>query len=97
MLKNHASRHGYYETLLIRNNKLTEGSASNVFIVKDNIVHTPMLSNELLPGVTRDLLIDLLKDNNMTIIESVKIKFDVFLAECYPKRKVIRKSPKKLK
>ena len=33
MLKNHASRHGYYETLLIRNNKLTEGSASNVFIV----------------------------------------------------------------
>ena len=70
MLKNHASRHGYYETLLIRNNKLTEGSASNVFIVKDNIVHTPMLSNELLPGVTRDLLIDLLKDNNMTINES---------------------------
>ena len=70
MLKNHASRHGYYETLLIRNNKLTEGSASNVFIVKDNIVHTPMLSNELLPGVTRDLLIGLLKDNNMTINES---------------------------
>ncbi len=70
MLKNHASRHGYYETLLIRNNKLTEGSASNVFTVKDNIVHTPMLSNELLPGVTRDLLIDLLKDNNMTINES---------------------------
>ena len=70
MLKNHASRHGYYETLLIRNNKLTEGSASNVFIVKDNIVHTPMLSNELLPGVTRDLLIDLLKDNNMAINES---------------------------
>lgn len=33
----------------------------------------------------------------MTIIESVKIKFDAFLVECYPKRKVIRKSPKKLK
>jgi len=70
MLKNHASKHGYYETLLIRNNKLTEGSASNVFMVKDNIIHTPKLSNELLPGVTRDLLIDLLKDNNMIINES---------------------------
>ena len=70
MLKNHASKHGYYETLLIRNNKLTEGSASNVFMVKDNIIHTPRLSNELLPGVTRDLLIDLLRENNMAINES---------------------------
>lgn len=70
MLKNHASSHGYYETLLIRNNKLTEGSASNVFTVKNNIIHTPKLSNELLPGVTRDLLIDLIKTNNMTINES---------------------------
>jgi hypothetical protein len=32
-----------------------------------------------------------------TIIESVKIKFDMFLSERYPKRKIIRKSPKKLK
>lgn len=70
MLKNHASSNGYYETLLIRNNKLTEGSASNVFTVKNNIIHTPKLSNELLPGVTRDLLIDLIKTNNMTINES---------------------------
>jgi D-alanine transaminase len=38
--------------------------------VKDDIVHTPRLSNELLPGVTRDLLIDLLNDNNITINES---------------------------
>jgi D-alanine transaminase len=70
MLKNHASKNGYYETLLIRDNKLTEGSASNVFIVKDNIIHTPRLSNKLLPGVTRDLLIDLLKNNDMAINES---------------------------
>ena len=38
--------------------------------MKDDIVHTPRLSNELLPGVTRDLLIDLLKDNNISINES---------------------------
>ena len=38
--------------------------------MKDDIVHTPRLSNELLPGVTRGLLIDLLKDNNITINES---------------------------
>jgi D-alanine transaminase len=39
-------------------------------MVKDNIIHTPRLSNELLPGVTRDLLIDLLRENNMAINES---------------------------
>jgi len=61
---------GFYETLLIRNNKLTEGSASNVFTVKDSKIYTPRLSNELLPGVTRDLLIDLLKDHHMKVIES---------------------------
>ena len=70
LLKNLAHTNGYYETLLIRNNKLTEGSASNVFTVKDSKIYTPRLSNELLPGVTRDLLIDLLKDNHMKVIES---------------------------
>ena len=70
LLKNLAHMGGFYETLLIRNNKLTEGSASNVFTVKDSKIYTPRLSNELLPGVTRDLLIDLLKDHDMKVIES---------------------------
>ena len=70
LLKNYASQNGFYETLLIRNNKLTEGSASNVFMVKDGKVYTPKLGSELLPGVTRDLLIMLMKENNLDIIES---------------------------
>ena len=70
LLKNLASSNGFYETLLIRNNKLTEGSASNVFLAKENKIFTPKLSNELLPGVTRNLLIELLNDKNMRVIES---------------------------
>ncbi len=70
LLKNYAVNNNFYETLLIRNNKLTEGSASNVFIVKDKVIYTPKLSNELLPGVTRDLLIDLLNNQDMEVIES---------------------------
>ena len=42
-----------YETILIHNDKVTEGSASNIFIVKNNTVFTPKLGNELLSGVTR--------------------------------------------
>ena len=39
-------------------------------IVKDKVIYTPKLSNELLPGVTRDLLIDLLNNQDMEVIES---------------------------
>ena len=53
----------------MKNNKLTEGSASNVFIVKDQIIQTPKLSNELLPGVTRNLIIGLLQDKNIKVKE----------------------------
>ena len=77
LLKNHAADNDLYETLLMRNNKLTEGSASNVFIVKNNLIHTPKLSNELLPGVTRDLLIDLLRKNDLQVMESDVTKDDL--------------------
>ena len=81
LLKNHASNNGCYETLLIRNKKLTEGSTSNVFIVKDEIIYTPKLSNELLPGVTRGLLIRLLNENHLKVIESDIYESDVVNAD----------------
>ena len=81
LLKNHASSNGCYETLLIRNKRLTEGSTSNVFIVKDEIIYTPKLSNELLPGVTRGLLIKLLNQNNLKVIESDIYQSDLINAD----------------
>ena len=81
LLKNHASSNRCYETLLIRNNKLTEGSTSNVFIVKDEIIYTPKLSNELLPGVTRGLLIKLLNENHLKVIESDIYESDIVNAD----------------
>ena len=81
LLKNHASSNGCYETLLIRNKKLTEGSTSNVFIVKGEIIYTPKLSNELLPGVTRGLLIKLLNENHLKVVESDIYESDVVNAD----------------
>ena len=81
LLKNYASSNGCYETLLIRNKKLTEGSTSNVFIVKDEIIYTPKLGNELLPGVTRGLLIKLLNENHLKVIESDIYESDVVNAD----------------
>ncbi|MDB3972745.1 aminotransferase class IV [Gammaproteobacteria bacterium] len=81
LLKNYASSNECYETLLIRDNRLTEGSTSNVFIVKDEVIYTPKLSNELLPGVTRGLLIKLLGQNNLKVIESDISQSDLINAD----------------
>ena len=47
------------ETLLIRDNKVTEGAASNLFLIEHGTVITPPKSNYLLPGITRDLVLEL--------------------------------------
>jgi len=36
---------------------ITEASACNVFIVKNGTICTPKLDNQLLPGITRDILL----------------------------------------
>jgi len=81
LLKNYAAQNGFYETLLIRNKKLTEGSASNIFVVKNGQVMTPNLGVELLPGVTRDLLIELFRDNNINVIETDVTEDDLLSSE----------------
>ena len=43
LIKNKANDNGAYEALLLRDGFLTEGSASNVFMVKDGIIKTPRL------------------------------------------------------
>ena len=48
---------------------LTEGAASNVFIVEDNNVITPKLSENLLSGVTRDLIINLARQSGKQVLE----------------------------
>ena len=81
LLKNHAAKKGMYETILIHNDKVTEGSASNIFIVKNNTVFTPKLGNELLSGVTRSLILDLLKKNKYLVEESDVTKKQVMSAD----------------
>ena len=47
------------EAILIRDSLATEGAASNLFIVADGTLITPPKSNFLLPGITRDLVLEL--------------------------------------
>jgi len=52
--------------------ELTEGSTTNVFVVKDGMVVTPPLDHQVLPGVTRLMLLDMLrKDGSVPIEERI--------------------------
>jgi D-alanine transaminase len=58
------------EAILVRDGYATEGAASNIFIVVDGTLKTPPNSPALLPGVTRDLVIELAKTNGITCLEA---------------------------
>ena len=59
LLRQQAEDAGAGESILIRDGVLTEGSSTNPFLVKDGEILTPPKSNQVLPGVTRDLVLEL--------------------------------------
>ncbi len=73
ILRHKAKQSGATEALLIRDGYLTEGAASNVFVVKDGIVKTPPENGDLLPGITRDIVVELLPTSGIAC-EEVAIK-----------------------
>ncbi|WP_300087880.1 D-amino acid aminotransferase [uncultured Nitrosomonas sp.] len=49
------------ETILLRDGLLTEGAASNIFVVKNNLLLTPPKDHRILPGITYDVVLELAK------------------------------------
>ena len=50
---------GCAETVMLRDGFLTEGSATNVFCVKDGVIITPAKDHRILPGITYDVVLEL--------------------------------------
>ncbi len=69
LLKQQAADQQCTEAILLRDGYATEGSASNLFIVKNKQLITPPKSHYLLPGITRDLVIELAGKEGITCIE----------------------------
>lgn len=65
MLRQQATNYGVLDAILIKGGNVTEGTASNIFIVKDNVLITPPTSRNLLPGITRDLVLELAGENDV--------------------------------
>ncbi len=63
LLRQEALDQGAAEAILIRDDQATEGAASNLFAVIDGVITTPPKGPMLLPGITRDLVLELAKNN----------------------------------
>ncbi len=71
LLRQEALDQGCQEAVLVRNGYVTEGAASNVFAVIDGEIITPPKGNELLPGITRDVILELAEANQILCREDV--------------------------
>ncbi|MDA9690571.1 aminotransferase class IV [Pseudomonadota bacterium] len=70
LLMNQARSQGCKEIVMHRNNYLTEAGASSVFYLNaEGIVRTSALNENILPGITREILINALADGPFKVEE----------------------------
>ena len=60
-----AVEQGCVETVMFRDGVLTEGAASNIFVVKDGVILAPPKDHRVLPGITYDVVLELAAENGM--------------------------------
>jgi D-alanine transaminase len=65
LLHQKARSQGATEAILVRNGLAVEGSQSNLFIVRDDIVTTPPKSRHMLGGITREIILELCQQNKI--------------------------------
>jgi D-alanine transaminase len=81
LLKQQALDQNAQEAILIRDGEVTEGSSSNIFIVRDQVIKTPVKTRKLLPGVTRDLVVELARTASMQCEETTITEQELFEAD----------------
>ena len=67
LLRQLSAERGEVETILFRDGKLTEASASNVFAVARGVILSPPKSNLILPGITYDVVSELARTNGLPL------------------------------
>ena len=67
---NLASKKKAYEAILIKDNKITEGTSSNIWIIKKNKLYTHPSNTDILKGVTRETLKKLIKKHGLLLYEN---------------------------
>jgi D-alanine transaminase len=65
LLRQAAADAGALEVVMFRDGHLTEGSSSNVFVVKNGVILGPAKDNLVLPGITYDVVVELAQNHGL--------------------------------
>jgi branched-chain amino acid aminotransferase len=77
-----ATRAGYDEAILLtEDGYVADGSGENIFVVKDEILSTPDLSASILPGITRQTVIEIAHSLGYAVHERQVIRSDLYIAD----------------
>ncbi|MBI3774023.1 MAG: D-amino acid aminotransferase [Gammaproteobacteria bacterium] len=81
LLRANASDHGALDAILLRDGQVTEGTASNVFVWTGGVLCTPPKSRYLLPGITRDLVLEIAQQHGVNATELNLTEVDLQAAD----------------
>jgi len=77
-----ANDHGYAEAIMLNEaGYVCEGTGENIFVVRDEVIMTPPVSDGILEGITRDTVIALAQDLDFDIIEVSLTRADLYTAD----------------
>lgn len=70
LIKMEALANGYSEGIALDvNGYLSEGSGENIFVIRDGVIYTPAIATSVLPGITRDSIVQIAKHMGIPVVE----------------------------
>jgi branched-chain amino acid aminotransferase len=83
LAKTDAARSGFDEALVLdQAGHLTEGSAMNIFMVRDGVLITPPVTENILEGITRRTVVELAKNElNLTVVERPIDRTEIYICD----------------
>lgn len=82
LAKNEANKNGHEEAIFLNEaGHVAEGSAMNLFIVRDGVLISPSKTDDILEGITRRSILQLAKDMNIPVEERSIDRSELYIAD----------------
>lgn len=82
LIRMEAHYNGYAEGIALdEQGYISEGSGENIFVIRDGKIHTPPLGASVLPGITRDSIIQLAQDAGIPLVEAIIPREMLYIAD----------------
>ncbi len=82
LIKMEAMANGYDEGIALDvNGYVSEGSGENLFVVRNGVLHTAPMGNSVLPGITRDSVLQIARDLGIKIVEQQIPRESLYIAD----------------